>query len=74
MYNVKCNLYLLFFSGPFKSRVTHKVIFVSHSNTCLIINLVDENGDEVRLNFWGKDKADKYVDKFEVKNLIVLNN
>nr|CAH0107303.1 unnamed protein product [Daphnia galeata] len=62
-----------FQDGPFKSRVTHKVIFVSHSNTCLIINLVDENGDEVRLNFWGKDKADKYVDKFEV-SMVQGNN
>ncbi|KAK4027313.1 hypothetical protein OUZ56_016323 [Daphnia magna] len=36
-------------TGPIKCRVTHKVTFLTHSNTCLIINLIDGNGDEIRL-------------------------
>nr|CAH0108545.1 unnamed protein product [Daphnia galeata] len=43
-----------------------KVTFLTHSNTCLILNLIDVNGDEIRLNVWGAEKAAKYVDKFEV--------
>ncbi|KAK4013693.1 hypothetical protein OUZ56_026245 [Daphnia magna] len=54
-----------FLEGPIKCRVTHKVTFLTHSNTCLIINLIDGNGDEIRLNVWGPEKTAKYVDKFE---------
>jgi hypothetical protein len=35
--------------------------------------LVDENGKEVRLSIWGQEKADKFVDKFDITNLIDKN-
>lgn len=58
-----------FFSNPFVCRVTHKVLFVTHTKgKVLVINLMDHAGKEVRMVAWN-EKIDRHINKFMVSNV-----
>ena len=59
------------FSNPFTCRVTHKVLFVTHTGgKCLIVNLIDAAGVEIRLVAWS-EKIDKFINKFVARKLFM---